>query len=309
MTTPEVHEATARGALHARDGRPNQDAARVCRLADGTVVAAVADGHGSAALAEVGARVAVDLACHRLAELWVREGGSAGGLLRCAARLEAAVLERLTAAWRRCVEVFAGVEPEASETRPELLRPFGTTLLAALIRPEGALTLQLGDGAVWATGPSGDVPLEETPPEDDIGDQTDSLTMRDAARRVRLRLFVRDRGEAAMTLMLATDGFQKSYPDDATAALYLEGIHAMAGRGEFEEVGTHLPRWVGQMAREGAGDDTTMVLVHWPAAHPKAAEAHPLELQVEDPPTTNDPPPVPDLSPDPAPKEEAPDVP
>lgn len=288
MTTPEVYEATARGALHARDGRPNQDALRVCRLSDGTVVTAVADGHGSAAHADVGARLAADLACHRLAELWVQEGAEGGGLERCRERLAEAVFERLCAAWRRCVEVFAGVDHGVSDGRPEVLRPFGATLLAALVRPEGAVTVQLGDGAVWEVGPEGHVGLRDGDACDDIGDCTDSLTMRDALARARIGMIRRDEDGGAQTLMLATDGFQKSYPDDATAAQFLEGVHAHALRGDLREVGVHLPRWLGRMAREGAGDDTTMVLVHWPAEAAVVEAAQALQETSESSPTPHE---------------------
>lgn len=59
---PLVLAATARGSGHAVRGEPCQDAFAWARLSDGGVALALADGAGSAAHAEMGARAAVDAA-------------------------------------------------------------------------------------------------------------------------------------------------------------------------------------------------------------------------------------------------------
>lgn len=124
-----VVAASVAGASHEADGKPCQDAFAFRLLPDELVLAAVADGAGSAEVAEVGARLAVETAVAALAV----EFGAATVEDRAAA-VRAAFLEaRETIAHRA-----------ADESRP--LGDYATTLTCLVAWREGAIVGRVGDG-------------------------------------------------------------------------------------------------------------------------------------------------------------------
>lgn len=125
-----VASASVQGSGHERAGMPCQDAhCWSVRQPDGVLVAAVADGAGSASLAEVGANIAAHAAVDALAG-----GPCARG--SWAERLRAALGAALTA-----------VEAEAAE-RGATPRELATTLIVVLAGESEVAVAQIGDGAV-----------------------------------------------------------------------------------------------------------------------------------------------------------------
>ena len=124
--------ASVRGLSHERAGLPCQDA--YGRLYDGnTLVCVIADGAGSAELADVGARTACDAALAYMAEA-----------LQNAADMEAMAWE---AALRGAASrARVAVEAEALDRSAEP-RALASTLVLAAAYPGGAAALQIGDGA------------------------------------------------------------------------------------------------------------------------------------------------------------------
>ena len=138
-----VTSASVCGVGHVRGGKPNQDSHGWAIADDGSVLAiVVADGAGSASLAEVGAQVAAHAALVSLAS-----GASADpeGWTQC---LQSALQAALNA-----------VEAE-SASREVQSRDLATTLILALAGPSGVAAAQIGDGAVVVgDGPGGLVSL------------------------------------------------------------------------------------------------------------------------------------------------------
>jgi hypothetical protein len=133
--------ASVRGVTHAKTGQPCQDHHDWALLADGTLVAAVADGAGTAARAEVGAQAAVQAAMAAIASAW-DPGPPPGGpewaaLLEGALRAARAALER---------EAEAGQRP---------LRDYAATLSLLVAREDCVAAAQIGDGALVARRPGG----------------------------------------------------------------------------------------------------------------------------------------------------------
>lgn len=131
-----VVRASVQGTSHAKTGQPCQDSSSVGDNAPvGMLVAAVADGAGSAELSADGSRIAADAAAK-----------SATGLLRHHVHplyegvLEEILQESVRAARRE-------LETEAQK-RNESLRDFATTLIVAICAPEITGAAQIGDGAM-----------------------------------------------------------------------------------------------------------------------------------------------------------------
>ena len=133
-----VVAASIRGSAHERAKMPCQDAHHWEALPDGTLVAAVADGAGTAALAEVGADVASRTAIEtmrirRAAQPLPTDDGSWKTLLADVLRTA-----------KKAVE-------EEAEARGVMERELATTLILVVATDQLVAAVQVGDGGVVIT--------------------------------------------------------------------------------------------------------------------------------------------------------------
>lgn len=126
--------ASVQGVSHIKSGQPCQDAHAWSVLPNGTLIAAVADGAGSAALAEVGATLAVQTVVDFLRRECIENEVPVNE-----AAWQTLLFEALKAARQR-------LEDEA-QTRACALRDLAATLIAAVVTAELAATAHVGDGA------------------------------------------------------------------------------------------------------------------------------------------------------------------
>jgi serine/threonine protein phosphatase PrpC len=129
-----ITAASVRGTSHEKTGQPCQDAHHYLVLPDGALLAAVADGAGSASRSEIGsavaARAALDsLSCREEGTPWPIDDGGWHCLLTGA--LEAAL---------------SAVVAEASSLTLDQ-RDLATTLILMVATPECVACAQIGDGA------------------------------------------------------------------------------------------------------------------------------------------------------------------
>lgn len=194
--------ASVPGAGHLRRGLPCQDAHRVEELAKGGMVAAVADGLGSAPCAERGAQVAVDVAVTTIQ-----------------ATLRSVQLKK-AAAWRPVLQqAFAGaratlVALAAAEARPPA--DYATTLLVAAVTNQGVALGQVGDGAVVARLAHGAIVTLSKPQRGEFANETQPLTHVDALTTV---TYICRSGQV-QALALLTDGVQQLCLDTADYTPY-----------------------------------------------------------------------------------------
>jgi hypothetical protein len=183
-----VAAASVQGAAHLRAGVPCQDAHRWRALPGGGLVAAVADGAGSAPLADAGARLAVDAAV-----AWVADALAADPDADPAAALEGAFRAALEAV--RAGAAARGVDPSE----------LATTLAAAMATPARVTAAQVGDGAVVVRGRDGSLHAPAVAaPRGEYLNETVFLTSPGALDALRATAW-----EAAPShLALLTDGLQ-----------------------------------------------------------------------------------------------------
>ncbi|MFF7749613.1 protein phosphatase 2C domain-containing protein [Streptomyces sp. NPDC007971] len=232
------------------------------------LVLAVADGHGSAvhARSELGARFAVD----RFVSLAAGFGRAAhdchepGRLARLMTYARDDFPRALVHEWRQAAlghwdRHRPVVEEAAREPAPEdKLVLYGTTLIGAVLTPWLFVAWQLGDGDLAVVEHDGTLSRPLAPPEEELGDETESLCGREAWRSVRMHwapLF--EEARTPRLVVLSTDGLSKSY---ASADGYREFVAGLAGRlAEQGGPGVRavLPEWLGQASRY-SGDDTTL---------------------------------------------------
>jgi len=267
-------KASVRGASHCRAGLPNQDAVRITHFSHGQqVLVAVADGHGSAKSfrSQRGARLAVIVAqqvCRPLLNL-----GSASQIKRWA---HERLPYELVRCWREQVDKslkrrpFGAAELAALdsasrlqvETHPYLA--YGSTLLVVLVAPTFILYLQLGDGDILTVSNQG---LVEYPmPKDTrlMANETTSLCSDKAWNEARVH-FQTLAGAPPALIMLATDGYANSYPNDASFRQVAHDFWQLLQDGGSAAVQPHLSDWLNQASQQGSGDDISVGLV-WPMA-------------------------------------------
>lgn len=184
-----VTGASVPGVSHLRSGLPCQDAHAWRQEAGGVLIAAVADGAGSAPCAEDGARAAVEAAVEQAAAIW--------RLSRPRGRDD----------WNQLISGTFTVARLAVQTAARRLgRPMddlATTLLLAVAAPDQTVAGQVGDGAVVARFGDGLTSLTR-PPKTEHLDETTFLTSDDAASEMQFALC----DEPARGLALLSDGLQ-----------------------------------------------------------------------------------------------------
>lgn len=246
--------ASVRGPVHVRKEMPNQDAWAAGAGGDGiALAAAVADGHGARihARSDVGARLATGAALACLAA-----PGSAADLP-----------SRIAATWRELVLAHRAENPmdemdDWTEDEAELTLAYGTTLIAAQLRDNALLALQIGDGNLLVGLPDGTIraPL---PDDDGIeGEATHSMCEPQAAARFRLAQLGAGDGAAPDFLMMSTDGVGKSFASAADLAGVARHFREQAQAGRIDQIAASLPDWLANVAARGAGDDATLLLAY-----------------------------------------------
>ena len=190
-----VAAASVRGSSHERTGQPCQDAHRSVVLPDGTLVVAVADGAGSARLAEVGATVAVRAAvefCSTAVAKRINHSVRENDDEKCKALLSEAVSTA-----RAAVEAEAAARGAAS-------RDLASTLIVALARPGLVAAAQIGDGAVIVVEAGGGTFAVTKPSSGEYLNETTFLISPGADEQLQLGVW---RG-AVTSLAAFSDGLQ-----------------------------------------------------------------------------------------------------
>ena len=194
--------ASVPGWSHLRRGMGCQDAYRVEELAKGGMVAAVADGLGSAPLAERGAQVAVDAVVTTLCT----------ALKRRLPKQERAWLLLLQAAFAAARAALVAVA--AAEQRP--LADYATTLIVVVVTKGWLAVGQVGDGAVVGQLVDGTLLTLSKPQRGEFANETQPLTSPAALAHVSYLC----RPGPVSALALFTDGVQSLCLDAADYAPY-----------------------------------------------------------------------------------------
>lgn len=183
--------ASVQGASHVKSGQPCQDAHHWMVTQDGILIAAIADGAGSAAFGEVGARTAVtaiiDFLQGRLSEAAVPadEGGWR---------------ELLTTALQ---SARANIERKAQDEGHQL-RDLASTLIVIVAKEEELIAAQVGDGATVISDEAGNLNSFTRPQQGEYINETTFLVSADYLATAQFA----HRRERFRHLAVFSDGFQ-----------------------------------------------------------------------------------------------------
>jgi Protein phosphatase 2C len=237
----------ATGSAHAKTQKASQDrAACVTVDADATLIAVVADGAGTASLAQVGAEIAV-ATVSSIALLGARAGRrDFGELLR----------EGATLARQRLVE--------AAADQKSVPRDLACTLLAAIVSPLGGAALQIGDGVIVVGEQALSWRWVFWPQNGEYANSTfflsDERALRDAA--------VADLSDNTLDIALMTDGVEPLALHFASRTAHepffksvFAPLHAKTASGEATDLSQGLANMLGSAPVQArTDDDTTLVL-------------------------------------------------
>jgi Protein phosphatase 2C len=180
--------ASVAGTSHTRRNLPCQDYHSWNLLGDNTIIAAVADGAGSAERSQEGSKAAVEAAIQFFSSRM--QGVTSGD----AAFYQALIQEGLKSS-RRALEAFG---------MPDL-HQVATTLLLAILSPDWLAVGQVGDGGIVAEFGCDDLRVLTVPASGEYLNETSFITSTDFLARAHYEVLPSDKLSA---LALFTDGIQ-----------------------------------------------------------------------------------------------------
>jgi Protein phosphatase 2C len=301
----QVHAASAIGAAHVKDGRPNQDAVahQLLTLPGGSalLVVAVADGHGDSLhfRSDRGAKMAVAAGISAMRDWSAGISGSPAEIKLSARR---GLVPGVVAGWNAAVagdladdQFTAGERVMLADLALPPQTAYGSTLLIGAFTDGYAFFVQIGDGNIVAVLPDGrslsPVPGDGGPDRS----HTASLCQEDASAAFRIGV-IQLAARPLFAALLATDGFGNAQVQDrwqAGVAADLASFGLDHGQDWFA---AQVPGWAAQCASSaGSGDDSTIALVINSAVRPRPGlsgtdlhtetmPAQTLELPVPPPP-------------------------
>jgi len=249
--------AVVRGALHIRQDKPCQDALYIPKTADGFTLACVADGHGSASCpySDEGAREAVRLAAKLFMD--IMEQGIHDAHSTLTACKDIRLPKQIEAMWYRLTETL-----HENKGRGEVYSStlYGTTLLAALATDEFLFALQIGDGDIMLIDTDG-VARHVFPDYVNIGEDTESLCMKDSWQYIKTALIPWDVSGGSPMVMLSTDGYANSFIDGAGLLKAGADFYEIWQGNGLEHINENLPDWLRESSDKGSGDDISLALI------------------------------------------------
>jgi serine/threonine protein phosphatase PrpC len=228
-------------------------------------IVAVADGHGDPkySSSEIGAQIAVDIACELLMELSEEIIQTSRPLRQLEEQLMVHFPQRIAWEWNRRVRQHAGHTDDSGVWHKDVSR-YGTTLLGALITNKRGLFFQLGDGDILLMREHDGARHTERvfPLHDDLyGSVTHSLCQPGSARYARIKAI--DLTGSKM-MVLSSDGVSDSLQGDPDPYLDVgPWLLSRVNEAGFKDAVAGLPPWLSELSLRGNGDDATMGLIYW----------------------------------------------
>ena len=254
----QVAGQTVRGAVHERNGLPNQDAIYWLPVEGhgSSIVLAVADGHGSArySRSHIGARLAVESSVQLVREFLDGQAGD-GNLSLIKDATEEWLPRAIVRKWVELVGEHLNSDPLGEPEQSVIA--YGATLLVAAVTEQFAFYLQLGDGEILTVRESGEVTQPLTKDERLFGNETTSLCAPDAWRDFRVSFQPFNQSAPAL-ILLSTDGYPNSFRDESGFFKVGSDILNMVRENGLSFIKENHGGWLSDSTRAGSGDDITL---------------------------------------------------
>lgn len=259
---------SVQGASHVSSSVPCQDAHHIECLADGTIVIAVADGHGSAkcVYSDRGARLAADAFVEVILELIERTTDNREKLIQLFRQAGSTDVAKVVCMrWRKKINYsYKALKARAKRDGDDIpefsTELFGTTLLGLVVAHDFIFAIQIGDGDISFVYESGVERVIE--PTKILGTETFSMSNEEPWKYA-LSYFQRMEfaERVPCMFMISTDGFANSFINDDEYLVSCKDYYDTILEYGDKAVLDNLEEWLCQTSQEGCGDDITLVMV------------------------------------------------
>lgn len=267
-----VFGESVQGASHKRVEMECQDSYNKVEFDDGTVILAVADGHGSKSCpySKTGSKVAVNVFCKVMTDFYTNYADNLDMLMtylnregdtKVAGAVDAEWKKRIIAAHLKHKRDIPKTDDDERDNA-EIYKQYGTTLVGLMITPTFLFGFQIGDGDMTYVT---DDDVEQVLASDKIlGTETHSLSKIDAWKKAITVVRRKDNSEKLPALyMLTTDGFANSYKNEDEFRKTCTDYFSMTKEYGTETIAANLKGWLTETSEQGCGDDITLLMCYF----------------------------------------------
>ena len=260
---------SVQGASHKRVEMECQDSMKKVEFDNGTVILAVADGHGSKSCpySKSGSSIAVNVFCKVMQELYSGYENNLEMLLTYLNREgDTKIAQDVDEEWKRRVLTAhtkqkreVPLTAEGEKDKIEIYKQYGTTLVGLMITPIFVFAFQIGDGDITYVDNDG---IEEVlVPDKILGTETHSLSKVDSWKKAISAVHRREMADHIPSLfMLSTDGFSNSYKNEDEFKKTCVDYFEMIKQHGCDLIGANLKAWLSETSEQGCGDDITLLM-------------------------------------------------
>lgn len=267
-----VFGTSVQGASHIRTEVECQDSYKKIICDDGTIIMAVADGHGSknCPYSKTGSSIAVNTFCKIMSEYIASFSDSPEYLLTFLNREgDTKVAQEIDSEWKRRVEKVhrnnkrdIPINENGEQDKLFVYSQYGTTLLGLVLAKDFLFAFQIGDGDILFVSEDGVAPVING--DKILGVETHSLSKNNAWKKAITVARKMDFEEKKLSMFLmSTDGFANSYKNEnefhKTCTEYL----AMINQHGVKTINDNLKNWLSETSSLGCGDDITVLFAYF----------------------------------------------
>lgn len=266
-----VFGESVQGASHIRSGRECQDSLKKLVKDSGSVILAVADGHGSDSCpySKEGSLAAVNVFCKILGDYLDTYTGQQEMLFTFLKREgDTKIAQEIDVAWKRRILRLhtkcrreIPLDENQNKDREAVYKLYGSTLLGLVITEDFLFAFQLGDGDIVKVSESGVYSVIAG--DKILGTETHSLSKAESWKKAITLIRKREEREKQPVMyMLSSDGLSNSYKNDEEFKKTCMDYYVLLKEHGVKAVSEQLKTWLQETSEMGCGDDITALFAY-----------------------------------------------
>lgn len=267
----QIFGASVQGASHIRSGRECQDSLKKLVKDSGSVILAVADGHGSDSCpySKAGSLTAVNVFCKILGDYLETYAGQQEMLFTFLKREgDTKIAQEIDAAWKRRIlrlhtrcKREIPLDENRNKDKEAIYRLYGSTLLGLVLTEDFLFAFQLGDGDIVKVSGSGVYNVIDA--DKILGTETHSLSRTESWEKAITLIRKREETEKEPVMyMLSSDGLSNSYKNEEEFKKTCMDYYVLLKEHGAKAVSERLKTWLQETSEMGCGDDITALFAY-----------------------------------------------
>lgn len=267
----QVFGTSVQGASHMRSGKECQDSLKKVVKDSGTVILAVADGHGSDSCpySKTGSFAAVNVFCKILGDYLETYAGQQEMLFTFLKREgDTKIAQEIDTEWKRRIlrlhtrcKREIPLDADNNEDKEAVYKLYGSTLLGLVITEQFLFAFQLGDGDIVKVSDNGVYNMIEA--DKILGTETHSLSRGESWKKAITMIRKREEKESMPVMyMLSSDGLANSYRNDDEFKKTCMDYYILLKEHGVKAVSDQLKTWLQETSEMGCGDDITALFAY-----------------------------------------------